>query len=302
MSDTLEQDLREMYAEDARRYETTGAEERLSGIDFRQRKNHHRNVGMFAGVSVAIAAGIAAVVLLVVSGGSASLPPLKGSSYSLAGWTSVPTSSSSGLLRSATRSCDGTVARFAYVEALSQKQRQRERTTGFILPKSAIASVENVLTDVRDKYVAVVSLDDNASYVCIDGGRVQQGFTTSRDRGNLPYAQTGLLSPARVVHFGGVGYVNGTRVAGLEAGNHAYGRTGSGVTAVTFGFANGRTVGATVENGWYFAWWPWGSAPTSVQVKNSSGTFRSTTSCQPGSSGCVYKPSASATPTAPTTT
>src|ERR1700744_102925 len=91
MSDMLEQDLRDIYAEDAQRYETTGAEARLSAINFGQRASHRRKVGMLGGgVSVALAAGIAAVVVFVASGGSASLPPLKGTSYSLAGWESVP--------------------------------------------------------------------------------------------------------------------------------------------------------------------------------------------------------------------
>jgi hypothetical protein len=302
MSDTLEQDLRDIYAEDAQRYETTGAEARLSAINFGQRTNHRRKVGMLGGVSVALAAGIAAVVVFVASGGSASLPPLKGTSYSLAGWKSVPTQNSAGLLRSATRVCDQSVAKLAYIKALDPRQHRRETAIGFILTKSEIASVENILTDVRGKYVAVLALDDNAPYVCIDGNRVGQGLAIFRANTMPGTAQTGLLSPARVIHIGGNTYASGTKVTGLEAGNHAYGRAGSDVTAVTFGFANGRTVDASVENGWYFAWWPWGSAPTSVQVKNSSGTSRSTTSCQPGSTGCVYQPSVSATPTAPTTT
>jgi hypothetical protein len=83
-------------------------------------------------------------------------------------------------------------------------------------------------------------------------------------------------------------------------GPYALGQTGSDVSAVTFAFANGKTVAATVRNGWYFAWWPWISTPTSVTVTTSSGTTTSRLSssnalrvavvpgCRPGSSGCVF--------------
>jgi hypothetical protein len=143
------------------------------------------------------------------------------------------------------------------------------------------------LTEVRGKYAAVVSLDRDAPYVCINGTAARQGISTFRNKTIPAAAQAGAVSPARVVHFGGVSYVNGRRVTGLEAGNHAYGRAGSGVSAMLFGFRNGRTVNATVKHGWYFAWWPWGSAPSSIQVTNTRGTFRSSTDCRAGSSGCV---------------
>lgn len=52
----------------------------------------------------------------------------------------------------------------------------------------------------------------------------------------------------------------------------SYGRAGADVSAVTFTFADGSSVDATVENGWYFAWWPGGSRPTSVSVTANSTT------------------------------
>jgi hypothetical protein len=52
---------------------------------------------------------------------------------------------------------------------------------------------------------------------------------------------------------------------------YAFGRAGTAISAVTFNFANGKTVKATVENGWYFAWWPWASSPTSAQMVTTSG-------------------------------
>ena len=45
-----------------------------------------------------------------------------------------------------------------------------------------------------------------------------------------------------------------------------YGLAGSDISAVTFTFANGLAVQATVQSGWYFAWWPGFDDPASVQV------------------------------------
>jgi hypothetical protein len=53
---------------------------------------------------------------------------------------------------------------------------------------------------------------------------------------------------------------------------YAFGRAGSDVSAVSFKFANGKTVRATVEHSWYFAWWPWASSPLTARIVTSSGT------------------------------
>ena len=52
---------------------------------------------------------------------------------------------------------------------------------------------------------------------------------------------------------------------------NVYGRAGSDIAAVTFAFSDGITVDATVQNGWYFAWWPGVDQPASVQVITKSG-------------------------------
>ena len=79
-------------------------------------------------------------------------------------------------------------------------------------------------------------------------------------------------------------------------------------------FANGRSVTATVQNGWYFAWWPWTSYPDSVQVSTSAGTSTSpmtttgrgiverkaSPACRAGTTGCVFTTTRAAA--APTST
>ncbi len=71
---------------------------------------------------------------------------------------------------------------------------------------------------------------------------------------------------------------------------HVQGLAGSAVTAVTFKFADGSTVDATVQNSWYFVWWPGNSWPTS-QVTTSNGTRTSPMSlaaCKSLPTGCVF--------------
>jgi hypothetical protein len=73
-----------------------------------------------------------------------------------------------------------------------------------------------------------------------------------------------------------------TNLVGLAGGNLA---------AVTFVFANGETVDATIQNDWYFVWWPNIDRPASVQITTTSGsTISSQMNCQPGTNSCVFAP------------
>jgi hypothetical protein len=94
------------------------------------------------------------------------------------------------------------------------------------------------------------------------------------------------------------------RMQGGGYGPYTFGQAGSDVSAVTITFASGKKVAATVENGWYFVWWPLTntSAPVRVTVTTSSGTKTSpitssngvnvAAGCQPDSSSCVFVKSA----------
>jgi hypothetical protein len=84
-------------------------------------------------------------------------------------------------------------------------------------------------------------------------------------------------------------------VSGVES--NAFGMAGTDVSAVTFVFAGGATVDATVQNGWYFAWWPSLNYPSSVIVAATSGTITSPmmpsgpgqdARCTFGTNGCVW--------------
>jgi hypothetical protein len=64
------------------------------------------------------------------------------------------------------------------------------------------------------------------------------------------------------------------------------GMAGSHVSGVKLVFNHGPTVDATIQNGWYFAWWPTLDQPTSVQITTTSGqtqTQKCSSPSQPGS-------------------
>jgi hypothetical protein len=199
-----------------------------------------------------------------------------------------------------------------------------------------------ILTDVRGSSTALLNVTGGRVDLCLIGG-VQKNLhaffafhienygpvrnTPGADRLSVPYAgdngvgggrvapsldgePAGLRhrrpgSPAYHAYLEGGGY-----------GPYALGRAGSDVSAVTLTFANGKTIAATVEKGWYFAWWPWVSSPSSVTVTTGSGTITSPLAaatntqrapiapgCRPGSKGCVFVSTATApTPTTGATT
>ena len=65
-----------------------------------------------------------------------------------------------------------------------------------------------------------------------------------------------------------------------------FGMAGNAVSGVTFRFTSGLTVDATIHKGWYFAWWPTLTFPTSVQITTTSGqthTEKCSLPSQPGS-------------------
>lgn len=61
------------------------------------------------------------------------------------------------------------------------------------------------------------------------------------------------------------------RVVSRGVESDVFGMAGSDVSAVTFDFTDGLTVDATIQNGWYFAWWPTLGHPASVQITTTSG-------------------------------
>ena len=189
------------------------------------------------------------------------------------------------------------------------------------------------LTQVHGVFTALVNVSNGRVYGCLTGGNqanVHAFFdedlvafgavdvAPGPDRLSVPYPQEGEGGSGRI--FSRPPGRNASqaqlearqeRVQGGGYGPYTLGQAGSDISAVAFTFANGKTIAATVQNGWYFAWWPWISKPTLVTVTTSSGTMTSPLTagtntrrapiapgCRPGSHGCVFV----TTPAAPSPT
>jgi len=315
MSDLLEQSLREVYAVDAASYDTTDAARRLSKFDYRSRTTRRRRFWAAAGASgAALAGGIIATILLLLSG-----TPL-----AYAGWTYMPSAPTPAAIATTTAKCQQ-----LGVGSLNREDVPADPFSG-----------QPVLTEARGVYTATIDVTAGWVFNCLysgegvstNSGVSMRDIVTAQAFGPLqtapepdqltaPYTPMGgrssddtlgkrlLWSPgsqgsALIYLTGGGGY-----------GNYTLGQAGSSVSAVTFSFDNQAPVQATVENGWYFAWWPWDGEPTSVQVTTTSGTLTSpmvtsdtrrgplpTPGCDPGATGCVFANSPTATSTTTTAT
>ena len=126
-----------------------------------------------------------------------------------------------------------------------------------------------VLTDARGPYTASIYSESNTSDLCLTGNSVSMSASSTT-------AGPVSVAAGEIQFLGG-----GTRDATGNALTLADGRTGAGVTAVTIELSDGSTVQATVEGGWYLAWWPGGLTATNAQITTASATstvaFPSTT-------------------------
>jgi len=275
----------------------------------------------------ALTVGIIAAVLLLSSG----------TPTAYAGWTSVPTSAPTAVSAAAAAVCNKLGASIAFGSSGPAGAPLLGR-----LERNAHTDVftgQPVLTDTRGVYTAVIKVTNGMLYSCLTA----EAQDTSGDRFHVNVWRFGPVraapGPDQIsVPYqtrGGIGEGNGgdspgeqltdaapaqqrafvQRRRGGGYGPSMLGQTGSDVSAVTFTFANSQTVTATVENGWYFAWWPWADEPTSVAVVSRSGTVTSPVTssqlgldslvppCRTGSADCVFgstTPAHSATTTATT--
>jgi len=229
-----------------------------------------------------VAAGTTAAILLLSSGAS----------VAYAGWSAVPSTVTPAVLASVTEACN---------KAAPHNSRH---------DWPLLTAGQAVVSEARGRYTAAVyypaAVYDPAGtqvFACITNG---SGGTASQSSG---FGQRGIPKPGadQITDVGGgtggaPGFGGGdpnqpppqsgqagsmrsaVQVTGVESDD--FGMAGSDVSAVTFDFAGGATVDATVQNGWYFAWWPMLDDPASVQITTTSGQTQ-TDECgspsQPGS-------------------
>jgi hypothetical protein len=306
METPLEETVRVIFLEDDASYDTTAAISRIMVTDFRRRVTRRRRLWALLGTSsTAIAGAITTAVLVLASG----VAP------AYAGWAAVPVQPTPQAVAAASQACN--TGYTIYVNG------HLGNTTFFV--------GQPVLTEARGIFTAVISVTDGKLYECLEGGNQQDvhanfnfsvhefgtvGTQPSPDELSVPYTfRTGFgagRNPEEA-HWPGGGSPGPnatpdqvrrwhTRLGGGGYGPSVLGRAGTDVSAVSLAFANGDTVDATVQNGWYFAWWPWLSAPTSVTITTSAGTTTSPVTvtasdsprqtvvpgCRPGTAGCVF--------------
>jgi hypothetical protein len=179
-----------------------------------------------------------------------------------------------------------------------------------------------VLTDARGKYVAAIYASGSSVNVCISdghdtgsstgggtlgfyatpgpdqlglptgGGGSAPGFPGANPNQPLPpQMRTAMQAQPQLKNNPSLlAKDEAERQHALDQGveTHLVGLAGSDIADATFVFANGKTVTATVQNGWYFAWWPNIDQPTSVQVTTRDGkTITSQMHCKPGTNSCM---------------
>jgi hypothetical protein len=283
-----------------------------------QRRHAGRRPRVWAAIgasSAALAGGIVAAVLLLSAGAPAAF----------AEWSRVPTTPSRSALETAVHRC----------------YKVGSDDTQLALPAPG-GSTRPVLAEARGASAAAIYVMDGQVYMCltVNGNAFRSvdsdlmgpslRATPGPDQLSIPYGVSGgsgfsgpthpLTSAQRLKlrrelrTRAGREQMRESMLGG--GGDVALGQAGADVSAVTFRFSSGRTVVASIENGWYFAWWPWTADPASVTVTTSTGTitspmgasprdglgFRPYPACQSDSSGCVFAPNRPAPATVPTAT
>jgi hypothetical protein len=157
-----------------------------------------------------------------------------GASTAFAGWKAQPTAPSPQQIALAQASC---------------ASRQ-----------SPISGLPLVLSDTRGPFTFQVYANDHASASCITG----PSFTSI----------AGSFSSAAVTVPAGKIQASVAHTTTRDGNAYAFseGRTGAGVTGVTFDLSDGTKVTATVQNGWYVAWWPGARQAKAAEVTTASGT------------------------------
>jgi hypothetical protein len=184
-------------------------------------------------------------------------------SSAFAGWTATPTAGSPGQVSAAEAACR---------QRLTSAAPPGAQTGGDLPPAGGpdLSKLQPVLTDTRGPFTWAIFSGGNANASCISG----PSFTMASVSGGV--AVTAV--PGRVA----LSSSSQAQTSSGAAYSFAEGRTGDGVTAATLVLDNGKHVQATLENGWFVAWWPGHESASSALVTTSAGT---TTQALPAHAG-----------------
>lgn len=190
------------------------------------------------GLSVVVVGSIALAIVLIGSG----------TPSAFAAWTPTTTTPSASQLATATSSCQ---ALFDKGLDLEDKQKLPFATS---LPPL-------VLTDSRGPFELLIYAGPKGEGDCLWDASGVLSVTNSNGE-TLPAPSDNSIGVP------GVGF-DSNRGSGLT---YAYGHVGAHVTSVTLALGNGIDVEATIENGFYAAWWPSRTDVQAIDVTTSKGT------------------------------
>lgn len=196
---------------------------------------------------------VALIGLCVIAVGSVALAIVligSGTPNAFAAWTPTTTTPPASQLAKATSSCQ---AFFKVGVHLQAKQKVVPYSTS--LPPL-------VLTDSRGPFELLIYAGPAGEGECLWDASGVLSIVNSNGE-TLPAPSVNSIGVP------GVGF-DSDRGSGLT---YAHGHAGARVTAVTLVLANGVHVEATIENGFYAAWWPSRTDVIATEVTTSEGTF-----------------------------
>jgi hypothetical protein len=197
------------------------------------------------GVCVA-AVGVVALAVDLIGSGSPS---------ALAAWTTTTTTPPASQLRAAQSACE----RFYGRGNRLLPPEISEQLPGSLPPLAMI--------DSRGPFEMLVYAGTTGEAVCLWDSSGVIGVSAGISSGNA-----GTLPPTSD-HSIGVPRVGFDRLR-RSALTYAYGHAGTSVSGITLNLVDGVRVQATVENGFYAAWWPSKTDVTAATVTTSQGAYR----------------------------
>lgn len=257
MDTQIESDLRIALATRAAKLDEN-AGTRVLARDYKPRGGVPRVALAGGGVAVAATGAVAAILTV---GLSTNTP------RAFAGWSSTPTSAQAGQTQSAEEACRGRLPASAAIEH-AQQTASGPRGPGDI-PQITAGGWQTTLTDVRGPYTVLLftAPDGQAVLSCFSGHNLAEVSL-----GGALGTQPATAVPVGQIAIRTSGFNTTPPDEGSARFSRIVGRTGSGVTAVSLRLSDGTQVIASVENGWFLAWWPGTTHATAAEVTTTNGT------------------------------
>jgi len=232
-----------------------------------------------------VALGAGATVTAVV---------LTSATPAFAGWAPAPTSAASAQTSGAATTC--------------------EAQLGSLPGGTPAADWSQAATDVRGPYTLFVYEDGSALATCLAGPSLT---STSESLGKGRFTEVGGAVGAPGAHatgtYGGsVGMLSGQGSGDIERYSVQHldtssqgpytvidGELASDVSSLTLVRSDGVDVQASVNDGWFLAWWPGSADATSAEITTSSGTTSQPLVLAPAAPSAPAATGAAATTTVP---